>query len=274
VIADRNGPDFVLRGAAAATSPLIVSAPHTGTEVPPELAARFASDAIRTLPDTDWHLHRLYDFVPELGATLLAARASRYVVDLNRPADGHALYPGRAETGLVPTTTFAGAPIYRAGEEPTPEEIAARVARHWQPYHAMLRTLIDDRIARFGHALLFEAHSIVSEVPRFSAERLPGFMLGDVDGTSCDPALADAVFEVLRASGISASRNLPFKGGHITRAYGRPAARVHALQLEMSQRLYLDESTPRLWRDDLAERLRPVLRAALLAFTVTSRSRS
>ena len=146
---------------------------------------RFADDAIRALPETDWPLHRLYEFVPELGATLLCARYSRYVIDLRRPSDGQALYPGRAETGLLPTATFAGAPIYRAEEEPSAAEIELRVERFWRPYHAFLGAELERLRERFGIALLFEAHSITSNVPRFAPERLPGFIPCAVDGTSC-----------------------------------------------------------------------------------------
>jgi len=265
---------FELIGESNSTTPLLVSAPHTGTELPPGLAARFANDAIRALPDTDWNLHRLYDFVPSLGATLLCARYSRYVVDLNRPSDGHALYPGRAETGLVPTQTFAGEPIYRPGEEPGADEIASRVAEYWTPYHKALREQLAERVARFGVALLFEAHSIASDVPRLARGRLPGFMLGDVDGTSCEPRRADAVFAALAANDASASRNVPFKGGFITRCFGRPHDGVHALQLEMSQRLYMREGPPFPWDESRAAPLREVLRAALDAFIATWRPRS
>ena len=257
---------FDVRGRESVTVPLLVSVPHTGVEVPAAIAARFAGDAVRALPDTDWHLHRLYDFVPDLGATLCCARVSRYVVDLNRPSDGHALYPGRAESGLVPTATFAGEPVYRVGETPEPHEVAARVESFWRPYHRFLHAELARLRDRFGYALLFEAHSIVSDVPRFSADRLPGFMLGDVDGRSCTAEVADAVEAALRLSGITCSRNHPFKGGFITRCFGAPSEGIHALQLEMSQRLYMDEGPPFRWRDDLAEALRPTLRAALEAF--------
>ncbi|MGE0144927.1 MAG: N-formylglutamate deformylase [Planctomycetota bacterium] len=254
---------FDVRRPTAVTAPLLVSVPHTGVEVPPTIAARFANDAIAALPDTDWHLHRLYSFVPDLGATLCCARFSRYVVDLNRPADGHALYPGRAETGLVPRTTFGGEPIYRPGMEPDEAEVRTRVSTYWEPYHRFLDEELARMRDRFGYALLFEAHSITSHVPRFADGELPGFMLGDVDGTSCAAPLSAAVAEVLERSGISTSRNRPFKGGYITRAFGRPADRIHAMQLEMSQRLYMREGPPYAWDEERARRLAVILRTAL-----------
>ncbi|HLU39525.1 MAG TPA: N-formylglutamate deformylase [Planctomycetota bacterium] len=257
---------FLVRPPRAAEVPLLVSIPHTGTEVPDELRRRFADPAVAALPDTDWHLHELYDFVPDLGATTLFARFSRYVVDLNRPSTGARLYPGKAETELVPTRTFAGAPIYRAGDEPDADEVAARVARFWQPYHDALSAELERIRARFGYALLFDAHSIVGFVPRLHPTPLPDLMLGDVDGASCASAISAAVYEVQRRSGYHAERNFRFKGGHITRAYGAPAQRVHALQLEMSQRIYMDESPPSPIDPVRAARLRPVLRDTLLAF--------
>jgi N-formylglutamate amidohydrolase len=260
---------FCVQRPTEVTAPLLVSVPHTGTEVPPAIAARFANDAIAALPDTDWDLHRLYSFVPSLGATLCCARFSRYVVDLNRPADGHALYPGRAETGLVPRTTFGGESIYRPGAEPDEAEIRERVTTYWEPYHRFLTAELARLRERFGYALLFEAHSIRSHVPRFADGELPGFMLGDVDGTSCAAPLSAAVAAVLESSGISTARNRPFKGGYITRAFGRPATDVHAMQLEMSQRLYMREGPPHAWDEARAGRLALTLRAALNALLGT-----
>lgn len=252
-------------------SPLLVSIPHTGVEIPSWLRARLANEAVAALPDTDWHLHELYDFVAELGATTIHARYTRYLVDLNRPRTQEKLYPGQAETELVPTLTFAGEPIYRDGEAPTRAEIDRRVADYWQPYHDRLAAELDALRREFGYALLFDAHSIVGVVPRLHPDALPDLMLGDVDGRSCAAALSDAVFAVQEASAYHAVRNFRFKGGHITRGYGQPDARVHALQLEMSQRIYMDERPPSPLDDVRAARLRPVLRASLLAFVEAGR---
>jgi N-formylglutamate deformylase len=257
---------YVLRLPRGVRAPLLVSIPHTGVEVPEALRARFASAHVATLPDTDWHLHDLYAFAVELGATVLHARYARYVIDLNRPRTQEKLYPGKAETELVPTRTFAGEPIYRAGDEPNADEIAARISAYWQPYHDRLTAELHALRDRFGHALLFDAHSIVSSVPRLHPDPLPDLMLGDVDGTSCAPALSDAVHAVQRASGYQAARNFRFKGGYITRAYGKPEDGVHALQLEMSQRIYMDEVPPSPIDPARAQRLLPVLQASLAAF--------
>ena len=251
---------------ASSPVPLLVSIPHTGTEVPRSVAARFASPTVAELPDTDRHLHVLYDFAPELGATSLVARFSRYVVDLNRPTDGSPLYPGRSETGVVPLTTFGGEPIYSAGDEPPATEVAERVARYWEPYHGRLVSELARLGERFGYALLFDAHSITSEVPHIVPGRLPGFMLGSSDRTSAAQAVSEPVLAALRGSGVSTNENEPFKGGYITRRYGQPGESVHALQLEMSQRLYMHERPPYDYRPELAGGLRRTLRRVLEVF--------
>lgn len=261
-----SDPAFHVREPAAAPIPLLVSIPHTGTEVPAEIRARFASDTVAELPDTDWHQHLLYDFVPALGARTIFARYSRYVIDLNRPADARPLYPGRDETGLVPLSTFASEPIYQTGKEPDAAEIAARTDRYWRPYHEALEHELAALVQRFGFACLWDAHSITSCVPRFFDGELPALMLGDVDGSSAAPAAAAAVLEIQRNSSYSCQPNAPFKGGYITRRHGAPAQRVHALQLEMSQRIYMDEGPPFAYRPERAAALKPVLQACLQAF--------
>jgi N-formylglutamate deformylase len=263
---------FSLRPPAGPEVPLLVSIPHTGVEVPEAVAGRFASNDVAALPDTDWHLHTLYDFVPLLGAWTVYARYSRYVVDLNRSPDGAALYPGRQETGLVPLSTFRSRPIYRRGEEPTHHEVAARREQFWAPYHAELQTRLSALRERFGYALLWDAHSITSRVPLFFEGELSGLVLGDVDGTSAHPAIADAVLRAVSTSPYRWTRNTPFKGGYITRAYGRPHERIHALQLEMGQRLYMQEEPPFAYDGALAQKLRLTLGAVLSRFVDAGRT--
>jgi N-formylglutamate deformylase len=248
---------------AAGTAPMLVSMPHVGTEVPPEIAARF-TEAAKPLPDTDWHVDRLYDFLDGLGASVIAARQSRYVVDLNRPPDGKPLYPGASNTGLCPTTTFDDAPIYRDGAEPDAAEIAARTEAHWRPYHERLQAELEKIRARHGIALLWDAHSIRSEVPRFFDGRLPDLNLGTGGGSSADPALLAALEGIAAdAAPYTWVSNGRFKGGYITRAYGDPARGVHAVQLELSEIVYMNEDPPYDFRDDLAAGIRPVLRRLL-----------
>jgi N-formylglutamate deformylase len=257
---------------ASGTAPLLVSMPHVGTHLPDDLAARMTPVA-RTVPDTDWHLERLYDFLGELGATVLVATHSRYVVDLNRPEDDASLYPGQDTTGLVPVDTFAREALY-AGALPDDAERAVRVERFWRPYHAALRASLDALRARHDAVLLWDAHSIRSVVPRFFAGRLPDLNLGTAGGASCDARIEHALAVAAGAEpGYSHVMNGRFKGGYITRRYGDPAAGVHAVQLELSEATYMDEDPPFAFREDLAGRVRPVLRrlvgAALAALKVT-----
>lgn len=249
----------------AGTAPLLVSMPHVGTHVPADLAARLTR-AARVLPDTDWHLERLYDFLDALGASVLVATHSRYVVDLNRPPDDANLYPGQDTTGLVPVDTFARAPVYRDGTAPEAAEIAQRVERCWRPYHAQLGRELDRLRAAHGYVLLWDAHSIASRVPRFFTGRLPDFNLGTAGGRSCAPGISDPVAAIAqRAAGYTAVVNGRFKGGYITRRYGQPNAGVHVIQLELAEIAYMDEAPPFTFDPARAARLRPILRAMLEA---------
>jgi len=245
------------------TSPLLVSVPHAGTYLPEAIRARLTEAAI-ALPDTDWHVDRLYDFLDDLGASVLVATHSRYVIDLNRPPDNANLYPGQDTTGLVPIDTVARAIVYLPGETPGGPEVVARREQYWQPYHAQIERELQRLRAEHGYALLWDAHSIPSEVPRFFPGRLPDLNVGTNGGASCAPAIEATVFAAAeRAAGYSAVLNGRFKGGYITRHYGRPAERIHAIQLELSQRTYMNEPPPFEFREDLAAQVRPALRAML-----------
>jgi len=249
----------------AGSGPLLVSMPHVGTFVPPEIAARMTA-AARALPDTDWHVDRLYDFLGELGASAIAATQSRYVIDLNRAPDGRPLYPGASNTELCPTTTFDDEAVYRDGQGPDEDEAAARRAAVWRPYHARLEAELAAIRQRHGVALLWDAHSIRSRVPRFFEGRLPDLNFGTGGGITADPSLVDALAEV--AAGNRAYSHVVdgrFKGGYITRNYGDPAGGVQAVQLELSQITYMDEAPPYGFREDLAAGIRPLLRALLEA---------
>lgn len=244
-------------------TPLLVSMPHTGTHIPVELKKRMTAAGL-AVPDTDWHLAKLYDFLEEMGASVLIATHSRYVVDLNRPPDNANLYPGQDTTPLVPLDTFHKQPLYRAGKEPGSGEVAERVTTYWQPYHARLAEELARLREKFDYALLWDAHSIFSEVPRFFAGKLTDLNLGTADGKSCAPGIGEALLK--KASGYTAVLNGRFKGGYITRTYGDPANGVHAVQLELSEATYMDESPPYRFRKPLAERLRPQLRAFIEEF--------
>lgn len=240
-------------------SPLIVDVPHAGTHVPPDLATRL-TPAARALPDTDWHVEKLFAFARAAGATLVVATHSRYVVDLNRDPTGTALYPGADNTELCPTRTFANDPIYGSGAAPDKDEIHARRVAYFDPYHAALAAEVERVRARHGHAVLLDAHSIRCEVPRFFAGRLPDLNLGTADGASCAPqAQAAAALVLAGATGFSSVVNGRFKGGYVTRHYGHPARHVHALQLETAQSCYMDEAPPYPWDPQRAAALGAVL---------------
>ena len=241
-------------------SPLIVSMPHTGTYVPEWLAPRLTAGA-RALPDTDWHLEQLYDFLGELGACVLVATHSRYVVDLNRAPDNTNLYPGQDTTGIVPLDTFHLQPLYLPGFPPSDEEVAKRIETYWRPYHQRLEQALAETKAKHGYALLWDAHSIFSELPRFFKGKLPDLNLGTADGKSCGSGIGEALLKSVE--GYSAVLNGRFKGGYITRKYGNPANSVHAVQLELSEATYMDERPPYRFHDRRAEKLRRQLRTFL-----------
>lgn len=241
------------------TIALLVSFPHAGTHIPAGLARRMTPEALLRA-DTDWHLPRLYAFVRELGASTLVPHCSRYVIDLNRPPEDSNLYPGQDSTGLVPVDTFRKQPIYRAGEEPTAAEIVERRELYWKPYHDALEAELERLHAAHGTAVLWDAHSITSVLPRFFEGRLPDLNLGTADGRSCATAVQAAAEAVLRAQrDYTHVTNGRFKGGYITRHYGRPDEGIHALQLEMCQATYMDEAAPFVYRPELAAQVQPVL---------------
>jgi N-formylglutamate deformylase len=234
-------PPFLVRQPTAPMVPLVVSIPHTGTHLPPDLRARLADDAMRALPMTDWHLHDLYAFLPALGVTTLHATWSRFFVDLNRAPDDRPLYPGRFETGLVARETFQGETIWR--EPPSRDEVEQHRRRVHAPYHAELLRLLDATKARFGRVWLIDAHSVASKASRLHPELVEHVFLGDRDGQTCPERFVATVERGFIAQGLSVVRNRPYKGGYITDHYGRLAG-VAALQIEMAQRVYMDEADP------------------------------
>jgi len=224
--------------------PLLISLPHDGSAIPADIAARMRPPARRSV-DSDWHVGLLYGpLAKALGASVLRPALSRYVVDLNRPADGHALYPGQRETGLVSTVGFDGAPLYEDGAEPDAIEIAQRVQDYWQPYHQALQAELARLREMHGRVVLWEGHSIRSVVPMLFEGRLPDFNLGTADGASCGESLQQRLADVLDGQdSYSHVVNGRFKGGYITRHYGRPADGAQAVQLELAQCNYMDEDT-------------------------------
>lgn len=249
-------------------SPLILSLPHSGCELPDGLRRRMTEPG-RSLVDTDWHVDRLYDFARNLPATTVQAVFSRYVIDVNRDPSGASLYPGQATTGLCPTTTFAGEPLYLDGEEPDAEEIAERRRTFFDSYHEALAGQIARVKAEHGVALLYDCHSIRSVVPRLFEGELPVLNLGTNDGRSCAAELRRELRQIMADSALSHVTDGRFKGGWITRHYGRPGEGVHAVQMELAQRAYMHEDPPHAFDHDKAHALQPVLLKlleAMLAF--------
>ena len=222
------------------TTPLVISLPHVGREIPAEVAGGMTPAALG-VPDTDWNVDHLYAFARAAGAAWLQPALSRYVVDLNRPPDDAALYPGQLSTGLCPSQSFDGVDLYR-GDAPDSTEVARRRARYWQPYQDALRALLDAARQRHGYAVLLDAHSIRSTVPRLFPGTLPDINIGTNSGASCAGSLSSAVMGVIGAQArFSSVLDGRFKGGYITRHYGVPGDAVHALQIELAQSAYMDE---------------------------------
>lgn len=220
-------------------APLILAFPHTGTDIPAEIEARMVSPW-RARKDADWWIDRLYAFATELGATTVRTGISRSVVDVNRDPSGQSLYPGMTTTGLCPTETFDGEPLYLDGQAPDADQIADRAARYFAPYHGALEGQIS-RLRAQGPVVLYDAHSIRSHVPRLFEGELPQFNIGDNGGATCAPELTTAVEAACAVSGLSQVTNGRFRGGWTTRHYGRPQDGIHAIQMELSCRGYIDE---------------------------------
>lgn len=244
------------------TLPVLINVPHSGTYVPDDMLERFTPPA-KQLRDTDWHVDRLYDFARALGVHMLVATHSRYVIDLNRDPGGESLYPGKFTTGLCPTVLFDKTPIYNQGQEPADAEVTQRTGEYWQPYHDKLQTILDGlkqkQADKNGRVVLFDAHSIASQVPLFFEGRLPDLNLGSADGASADAALMNTLLSVAQNSPYSSVLNGRFKGGYITRHYGRPDDGVHGVQLELSQVNYMEETYPFTYLNTKARHLQGVL---------------
>ena len=249
--------------------PLLVSIPHVGTCLAPEIEDDL-TDMGKTVTDTDWHLDQLYDFLEDMGASSLMAHYNRTVIDLNRAADGEILYPGQSETELCPTTSFDNQSLYKAGRAPDAPEILRRKEAYWQPYHDKLTAELNRIKDHYGYALLWEAHSIQSHVPRFFEGRLPDLNFGNGNGTSCDEGLAQGLLSHAISSPYDAVLNGRFKGGYITRHYGDPDNHIHAIQLEISQINYMDESPKFNFCEERAAKLRTVLRESMGMFAMYS----
>lgn len=225
-------------------SPLLVSLPHAGTKIPSDLQARFTMKAL-LVEDTDWYLDILYDYVIADGASLIVPEFSRYVIDLNRPPENTAMYPGVNNTGLCPLTDFEGVFIYQTGCSPDAAEIEQRRQRYWLPYHSALAAELARIKAIHGFAVLLDGHSIKSSLPWLFEGKLPDLNIGTANGSSCAIELRNAISELLNMqTDFSSVIDGRFKGGYITRHFGNPSQNIHAVQLEMCWSTYMRELTP------------------------------
>lgn len=244
--------------------PLLISFPHVGSLLPEPYAGSM-TPAAHLVADTDWHLPTLYDFAAAMGASTLQANYSRYIIDMNRPASGESLYPGQTTTGLCPTETFRGEPLYLTPGQPDAADVANRIEKFWTPYHTALQAELDRLKAVHGQVLLWEAHSIASVLPRLFEGQLTDLNIGTFGGASCAPSVQEAVASVAAASPFTSIVNGRFKGGHITRHFGQPSQGVHAVQMEMTQVLYMDENAPFAYLPDVAAKVKPTLRDMVAA---------
>ena len=241
------------------SSPIILGLPHTGTFIPDAIGQRLNETGL-AVTDTDWHIHELYDgLLP--AASKVRALFHRYVLDANRPPSNESLYPGQNTTGLVPLTDFDGQPIWKPGLEPDDADIAERLATFHAPYHAALKAEIARVRDAHGVAVVFDCHSIRSNIPFLFAGKLPDLNIGTAGGVTCQPDIERAAMDTARsAEGYSSVLNGRFTGGWTTRHYADPANNVHAIQLELAQDTHLvTEAAPFRLDPDKTARLRPVL---------------
>jgi N-formylglutamate amidohydrolase len=236
--------------------PLVLDSPHSGEVYPADFRHAPPRAVVRQAEDT--HVARLWRMAPALGATLLEASFPRAYIDPNRSlADIDAelladpwpepLSPSRKTQqgiGLVWRVARSGTPMYAA--KLTSAQVRERIDRYWRPYHAALEAILDERYADHGAVWHLNCHSMpaigdaLADDP--GRERMD-FVLGDRDGTTCEPAFTACVAETLRAQGYSVAINDPYKGVELVRKHGRPAAGRHSLQVEVKRTLYMDEET-------------------------------
>lgn len=255
-----NDPFYIIEPTAPKV-PIILSSPHSGVEFPAELQSHFRAELMAQPDDTDWFVHQLYNFAPSLGITMIHAKYSRWVIDLNRNPHSKPLYnDGRIITELVPKTDFLGNDLYVDKEfVPSDAEIERRLQNYYLPYYQKIENLLADRIAKFGQVLLWDAHSIRRYVPTIQGEPFPDLILGDNDEKSANKELIEIALDGLSRGKFGVNHNSPFKGGQITRHFGNPEKNIHALQLEMAKTNYMndDELT---FNESRANEVRSVLR--------------
>jgi N-formylglutamate amidohydrolase len=244
--------------------PILISVPHCGIAFPEELKNHYNPELIQSPDDTDWFVDQLYSFVTEMGMTMVSAVYSRWVIDLNRHPESKPLYSdGRIITGLCPATDFSGNPLYNDNrKEVSARDIQSRYEKYYKPYHQALQNELELLKQQSGKVLLWDCHSIRQVVPTIQPEKFPDLILGDADGTSASPGVIEIAMKILESGDYSFHHNHPFKGGYITREYGRPTENVHALQLEMTKVNYMDDAE-KIYDATRAEKVQQLLRKCL-----------
>ena len=250
-------------------SPLLISIPHDGRKLPPDMSSRMTQEGL-ILPDTDWNINELYTFSRQMDICLISADYSRYVVDLNRSVDDSALYKNHISTGLFPEKTFSGKNIYKSLKGINSQDIEQRISSFWSPYHKKIHKILSEKKAKYGYALLWDAHSIKTFVPDLFEGRLPDLNIGTNSGETCPKTIEDAVLNIALRSRYSVVSNERFKGGFITRNYGNPKNHIYAIQLEIAQSCYMDE-TSLTYNTESAKKLIITLEKMLKAFMLTAK---
>ena len=251
-------------------SPILVSMPHSGLCLLPEMEKKLSKEA-KILPDTDWYIPELYDFLPTINASIISANYSRYVVDLNRPIDDKPLYASKT-TGLFPDILFSDKPVFINGTQHLDATKAQIKVDIWQPYHDKIRSELARIKAKFGFAILFDAHSIAEQVPMLFDGKLPNFNFGNNNGNTCASELMNALDELVSATNYSHVSNGRFKGGYITRSFGQPSQDIHAIQLELSQATYLKDKLNKYELDlEKKQQIAPLLRQLIESLISTGK---
>ena len=249
---------FIIHSPQGEKVPILISVPHCGTEIPQDIAHLYRPQQTKSIDDTDWFVDRLYDFAPQMGITMICARYSRWVIDLNRDPKGAALYnDGRIITALTPTTNFAGQDIY-VDTLPDQQEITRRLEKYYWPYHNKITQLLHELQQTFSQVLFFDAHSIRRFVPTIRSQPFPDLILGNQDQKTADVRLIKTALKVLESSSYTVQHNDPFKGGALTRSIGNPSQGIHALQLEMTKVNYMNDNEL-VYHDERAENMRLLL---------------
>lgn len=246
---------FVLKRPIRAVGPVIFASPHSGRDYPAAFLARAVLDRQAIRSSEDAFVDRLFDSAPALGAPLLAARAPRAFIDLNRAADeldpavieGIARVPHNPRVssglGVIPRVVAGGRPIYSG--KLSLAEAQARIGRYWHPYHQALAALIEETRAAFGQAVLIDCHSMPHEA--IEAHSRPGLarpevVLGDRYGVAAGREVVERIEAAFAGAGLRVGRNAPFAGAYVAQAYGRPMRGVHVVQVEIDRALYMNEA--------------------------------